>query len=744
MNAVSEMLQAASRRVLPMRMRPDLVVGVQHFQGQKYYVVKDPLSLAFFRFQEEEFALLQWLDGRRSLSDLQQEFETRFAPQKITPQEIWRLVASLHESGLVLSDRPGQGAALLERGALRRRRQRWMRLANLLAIRFRGFDPDGLLTVLHRAVGWVFSPGVVAACLLLVLSAVLLVTIELDAVGRRLPAFQQFFSPVNVVWLLGAMAGAKVLHELGHALVAKRFGTSCHEMGLLLLVFMPCLYCNVSDSWMLPSKWRRAAIGAAGMYVELVLAAVATWVWWLSEPGLVHHLCLGIMFVCSVSTLLFNANPLLRYDGYYILADLVEIPNLRQKATAVVQRFLARLCLGLQPPEDPFLPRRRRAFLACYAVAGAVYRWLVLAAILWFLHTVLRPWRLEVLGNLLVLATVVGLLVLPLVNLVRLVRVPGSTQRIDRTRAALSAAAVALLVAGVLLVPLPHRVTCPCEVRLHNAEAVYAPAAGELAEVFVQPGETVAAGRPLVSLHDAELELAVAVLQQRRAVLAAQYASLQRLAFRDPQAQGSLAALRPALEALQEQLAGKQQELARLQIVAPRAGTVIPPPAAPPPAAGRDGLGAMQGTPLDPHNRGALISQGALLCLLGDPDDLEAVLYVPQSELKFVRAGQRVELMFASLPGTRFVGHIDELSLHEVRHVPAPLTTLHGGPLAAGPQRDGRLQPQETLYWARVRLKHAQGWLPPGMCGRARITVEHSSLGRRVWHALAGLVRFGR
>ncbi len=129
---------------------------------------------------------------------------------------------------------------------------------------------------------------------------------------------------------------------------------------------------------------------------------------------------------------------------------------------------------------------------------------------------------------------------------------------------------------------------------------------------------------------------------------------------------------------------------------------------------------------------------------MGNPTRVDAILYLPQSELKFVRAGQPVELRFDHLPGARFAGQVDELSLHEVRSVPAPLSALYGGPLPAQRQRDGRLQPQETLYWARVGLEHPQGWLVPGMCGRARITVEHSSLGQRVWHALAGLVRFGR
>ena len=115
----------------------------------------------------------------------------------------------------------------------------------------------------------------------------------------------------------------------------------------MLLVLTPCLYCNVSDSWMLPNKWHRAWIGAAGMYVEIVIASICTFLWWFSEPGLLNQLCLSTMFVCSVSTMMFNANPLLRYDGYYILADVMEIPNLRQKASDDSQPQAGRLVPGI-------------------------------------------------------------------------------------------------------------------------------------------------------------------------------------------------------------------------------------------------------------------------------------------------------------------------------------------------------------------------------------------------------------
>src|SRR5690606_25016290 len=218
------------------------------------------------------------------------------------------------------------------------RKQLLANFTNVLAFRFKGFDPEPILNFIYPYTRWFFSkPAFIVSCLL-VLSALTLVLVQFDTFQSRLPSFQSFFAAKNWLWLGLTLAVTKVLHDFGHGLSCKHFGGECHEIGVMFLVLTPCLYCNVSDSWMLPNRWHRAFIGAAGMYVEVVLASICTFVWWFTEPGLLNYICLNVMFVSSVSTILFNANPLLRYDGYYILSDILEIPNLRQKATSILSR----------------------------------------------------------------------------------------------------------------------------------------------------------------------------------------------------------------------------------------------------------------------------------------------------------------------------------------------------------------------------------------------------------------------
>ncbi|MGH7192544.1 MAG: hemolysin D, partial [Candidatus Saccharimonadales bacterium] len=379
----------------------------------------------------------------------------------------------LHRSGLIVANVPGQGHQLLLRRNERWRKEWIGRLSNVLSVRFKGIDPDRLLNWLYPKMKWIYSRLAVVLCCLLGLSALSLVLVQFDVFQSKLPSFHQFFNLKNAVLLSIALGVTKVIHEFGHGLTCKHFGGECHEMGVMLLVLTPCLYCNVSDSWMLPNKWHRAAIGAAGMYIEMIIASVCTFIWWFSEPGLLNHLCLSTMFVCSVSTLMFNSNPLLRYDGYYILSDLIEIPNLRQKATDILNRKLGEWCLGLEPQEDPFLPERNQIFFALYSVAAAIYRWVVVFSILWFLYEVWRPYRLEIIGQIIGVAALYGLLVQPFWKLGKFFYVPGRIEKVKKPRMYATLAVIAFVLLAVFFVPLPHRVYCPFEVQPRDAQKIF-------------------------------------------------------------------------------------------------------------------------------------------------------------------------------------------------------------------------------------------------------------------------------
>lgn len=742
MAGLADSLVSSSSRPLPLRMRSDLIVQRQTYLGREYAIVKDPLALKYYRFEEEEFSLLEMLDGCTSLDEMIGQFQRRYAPQKISLQELQQFTGMLYRSSLVVSDAPDQGRKLRERSDENGQRRRKEKLTNVLSIRFKGFDPDRLLTFLDRRFGWIFSPPAVITCLLLAATALLLVLVQFDIFCAKLPTFREFFAAKNWIWLGATLALTKIIHELGHGLTCKRFGGECHEMGVMLLVFTPCLYCNVSDSWMVRSKWRRAAIGAAGMYVEIVIASLATFLWWFTQPGIVNYLCLNVMFVSSVSTLLFNANPLLRYDGYYILSDLIEIPNLRQKATTILRRKMGAWFLGLPEAHDPFLPQRRQLLFAVYSVAAAAYSWVIALSIFWFLYHALEPYGLKIIGQAVACMALWGLLVQPLVQLGKFFYVPGRIDRMKKGRMLFTAAASLLLFAGILSIPLPHYVRCGVHIQSREADAAYVETAGELREIYVQVGQHVEKGQKLLLLSDIDSQLALQQLTGQRNTLARRLDSLRQRVFQDETAGEEIDQVEEALSAIEDRLRQRNNDLKRLTVRSPAAGIVLPPPRQENSSDPSGRLPGWSGTPLETKNVGAFLTDGVLVCQIGQPGRLEAILAIDQGQIEFVRSSQRVDLQLDQFPTKTLTSQIEHIAQVNMKVTPRSLSLKSGGALATTTDAAGYERPLNTTYQASSPLDDPQGLLLIGASGRAKIHVGYRTIGKRLWRSLSHTFHF--
>lgn len=742
MPTLADSLVSSTARPLPMRVRPDLEVRRHRYQGRQFWVIKDPVGLTYFRFQEEEFVVLQSLDGKTSLDELKKRFEREFAPQKIGLDELGRLVGTLHRNNLLIADLPGQGPQLLKRRAQRTRQKVFGALSNILSIRFRGLDPERLLTAMLPYTRWFFTPAAATCCIVFALSALLLVTVQFDEFQSKLPTFHQFFAAKNWIYLGIAMAVTKVIHEFGHGLSCKYFGGECHEMGVMLLVFTPCLYCNVSDSWMLPSKWQRAFIGAAGMYVELVIASVATYIWWFSEPGMLNQLALSTMFVCSVSTVLFNANPLMRYDGYYILSDLTEIPNLRQKSTTLLSRKLGKWCLGLKEPDDPFLPQRNQLFFVAYSIAASVYMWIVTFSITWFLYHVAKGNGLQIFGQMLAVMAVVSLLMMPLYRLFRFFYLPGRIDQVKKPRLFATLAVLAGLAAAFALAPIPYHVYCPLEVKPANAETVYVEVPGILETVFVKPGERVEKGQVLAQLINLDLDMKIAEMIGKRENLSTRLDVLSRIRFDDSSANDEIQSVEKTLAAVETQLVKMEEDRRKLQLKAHVSGTILSPPRVAAQTHAEDNLPSWEGSPLDSKNAGAALAEGVVFCLIGQPTQMEAVLVIDQSEIDFTREGQSVEIKLDALPHDTFNSALGPVSPENMKIAPKGLSNKAGGDIETKTDETGQERPISTSYQAVAPLPDNGEIYVPGMRGRAKISAGEQTAARRLWRYLQRTFNF--
>jgi len=745
MATLADSLVSSSSRRLPIRKRPDLLARQQRYQGRLYWVVKDPIALQYYRFEEEEYAILEMLDGHRSLDQIAEKFERDFPPQTIRTEELQQFIGMLHRSGLVITDAPGQGQQLVKRRRERTHQERMATLANILSLRFKGVDPERFFNFIYPYVRWFFSVPAMICCVALALSALTLVLVNFDVFQSRLPSFHTFFQAKNWLWLGLTLAITKILHEFGHGLSCKHFGGECHEIGVMFLVLTPCLYCNVSDSWMLPSRWHRAAIGAAGMYVELVLASICTFIWWFTEPGPINYICLNVMFISSVSTIMFNANPLLRYDGYYILSDILEIPNLRQKASTILNRKLGAWCLGLEEPEDPFLPQRRQWLFATYTVASAIYRWVVTLSILYFLNKVFEPYGLKILGQAIALGSIYGLLIQPLVKVYQFFKVPGRLGKVKRVRVYSTLAVIFGAIIGIGFIPLPSHVYAPLEVQARGAASVYVTVPGVLDKVLVRPGQAVQEGQLLAELHNLEIDLEIADLTSQRDVYAARLKGLGFVSFKESDAAAEIEPLTKALAGTQEQLAKRELDREKLKLVAPRAGTVLPPPIVEKHNNDRTQLPTWSGSPFDPENIGARLMTGTKLCQVGDPNSLEARLVIDQSEVEFVAPGQRVDIMLDQSSDFVYSNcFIEHVSTENRKDSPIHLSSLHGGSLPTKMDPGGVARPLSPIFEAVVPLpeKDDNGLLRIGLVGRAKITTAPRTLWSRLYRYAAHTFNF--
>ncbi len=745
MSNSSPTIASGASRPVAMRKRADLISRRQCYEGRDCWVVKDPIAMKYFRFEEEEFRLLQMIDGQMSPDQIKRKFEFDFSPQKISLQELFQFIGMLYRNALVVSEAPNQGQSLRHRAVENEKAKRWQSLTNIMAIRFKGFDPDDLLTALNPWTAWFFTWPAFFAVLLFGVGALSLIVTNFEAFQNKLPSFESFFAANNWFLLAVVLGTTKVLHEFGHGLACKRFGGRCHEMGLMFLVLTPCLYANVSDSWLLKSKWQRAFIAAAGMYVELVIASVAVFVWWFSMPGLVHHLALNVIVICSVSTLLFNANPLLRYDGYYILADVLEIPNLRQKATAMMNRVSGKLFLGIETAEDPFAPSRRKWLFITYSVLAVAYRWLITFSIFWFVYRVLEPYGLKIIGQLLAMMAIYGLVGAPLVKLYKFFSIPGRTSMIKPVRLVGTLAAVGLVLGAIMLIPIPRYVYGCFYIQPRDVANVYVEDPGVLWQVYVQPNQAVEEGTELIHLQSPGLEQQLAELASEVHNAEVELGIAQRAEMTRTVGQITPVEARAAYDTAVANYDKKLEDKERLLIKSPRKGFFLAGHRKPAPDADSGLLDGWHGTPLEPRNIGCSMDRQTIVGqVVPDMSKFTAVLAIDQSEIEFIRSDQPVKLVSWQDRTKLLESTTGQISPVKMKIAPKGLASRYGGSLVTRQNSDGDDEPLSTTYMVNVPidLDAEDVVVFPGSTGVAKIRTGSQTVGTRVWRLVCQTFQF--
>jgi putative peptide zinc metalloprotease protein len=727
-------MQSFVERSLPLRVRPDLRFEPIHYRTRRCWVVRDPVTLRNFHLTEEERFLLQSLDGKRSVDQLQQTYAEHFAPRRMATPQLQAFLHRLHRQGLILAEQAGQGDQLWQRSR-RQRIARWQGMAgNLIAIRFRGINPDPWLVHGRGLAALLFHPWTVAVVAMLLAVGLVALILNGSLFWARLPSFDEFLQAHNLVLLVVSVMGVKVLHELGHALACRHFNRSCPEMGILLLFFLPCLYCDVSSSWTISNKWRRIVVSAAGVYVEMILTAICFWLWWYSQPGVLNSLSFNVLLVCGVGTLLLNGNPLMRYDGYYVLADAWEIPNLDGSGRAAWKRAVFGSFLGVQLSRDHVMEPRAEHWAMGYVLLATLYRFGILWGILAVAHEILEPYRLEI-G-----VWALGGVLLGTMSASGLRKVGGTlgdptlSHRIRWPQFFLMSSLVAGLLVLVATVPLPYRVHAPATLQFADPHPVYVSVPGGIQEA-IRPGTLVESGTPLLVLDNPRLRVEVADLYIEKRRFETRLAALEARRGDDDEASRRIPATRQAEADYAERYQQQQQDIERLTLRAPHAGIIIAPPRQVRVSRDIASKAAWEGTPLETRNVGAWLPEGTLACLVGDPSDVVAIAIVPQTEIDLLAVGQRVTLFPISEPGRQVRGEVLEIAQHPVEV--APVNLQAAGEILTSKDAERRKsdptanRPLVTSYQVRVTLGEPANSLRIGGRLHGRFIVAPQSFATR-------------
>lgn len=544
------------------RLRGHVATRRQVVRDQVWYVLSDPADGRHFRLNPVAYRFIGHCDGERSVQEVWNLMNESLGEAAPTQGELLGILGRLSEAGLLQAEVMPDVDVMFENHSVRREKQRWSQL-NPLFFRVHLMDPGPLLQLFEPWLGRLFSRGTLALWLFVILSAGLLAAMNGPALASH--AGERVASPMFALLGWFAYPFIKALHELGHALAIRRWGGTVSKVGITLLLLMPIPWVDASAASAFRQRGHRLVVSAAGIMVELLLAAFALLLWLAVEPGTIKDAALAVMLVAGVSTLFFNGNPLMRYDGYFILSDAVDLPNLAPRSTSYWVHLVRKRLFG-EDRDAPILAPGERPWLLFYGIASLAYRVVISLAIVLWLSGISA-----LLAGLASLILVFTYFVKPAIGFARNVASAMEGPRQTRRARLLGAGAVAAAALALFILPLPMRIVADGLVWLPENARVRPETEGFVVSLLAEDGSQVSAGQPLLELRDDEL-------LAERDRLYAKLSKIQSEQFgvlvREP---GKARNLAEEMESLQAALALNETRLQNLVVRAGSNGRLVIP-----------------------------------------------------------------------------------------------------------------------------------------------------------------------
>ena len=708
------------------KLRAALQTYRQHYRGQVWYVLQDPSNNQFSRLGAAAYHFLGLLDGYRTIGEAWDLSNEQLGDQAPTQGEAIQLLGQLYTSNLLQGDLPPDAAGMFERYRKRVRKEVGSYFKNFLFIRLPLFDPDNILDRWYTVFSWMFTWVGLALWLGFIAVTGYLLIPHLDSLWDQSSGI---LDPENLVLLYLSFGVIKAIHEFGHGFACKTFGKrngsggEVHTMGIMLLVFMPVPYVDASSSWAFRSRWQRAIVGAGGMFVEMIVACIAALVWANTAHGTpLNAICYNVMFIAGVSTILFNGNPLLRYDGYYILSDLVEIPNLAQRSKEYLYYVVKKYVFGVRRPRNPAHNPNERGWLMFYAIASTVYRVFICAAILLFIAD-----ALFMIGLILAAAAIVTWVVAPLVKFFHYLLTHEELLRVRSRAIGATAAFFAVLFVLIGMIPFPDRDRAEGVVEPVKMQYIHVEADSGFVQEVLPTGTKVAQGEPLlVKSINVQLESEHQKMAAELALLHAQrrQARTEQVALVEP--------LSNQIQATEKRLARVEEQLQMLEVRPPHSGIWI--------------------SPDYEQLKGAYVQRGQQLGAVASLEDMN--IYITADQNLGPRIGAdilaqksvSVELRVKSRPDLFFTGEIQSVSVAGQRQLRSAASGIGGGGGIQvemdDPSGKKAVEPFfEVRIVPEVETDEAVMWsLLSGQRVVARFEMESKPLAEQWWRALRQLI----
>lgn len=586
------------------KLRPKLQKHVsahaQEFRGARWYILSDAARGRHLRFNAAAYEFVGRLDGQQTVEEIYQSIAGSLGSEAPTRVEILAILTRLLQVEVLVSGLPSDVKQLFRNNQIEKSSSRIKRFLNPLAIRFPLIDPDQFLNRTITSVRSVFSAGGAILWLLVIGFATMLLMVHYQELISTLK--QNILAPQNIILTIALFPIMKAFHEFAHAFTVKTWGGEVHEMGITLLVLMPVPYVDASAAWAFREKYKRVLVGASGMIMELFLAAVALIIWTMVQPGVIKDAALSAFLIGSVSTLLFNANPLLRFDGYYILQDLIEIPNLYSRASKYNLYLFQKYLLGKTDSVSPVTDTSERKWLLVYGVLAWFYRLFISLTIALFLST-----KYFVIGIALAIWSLLIMFVVPLYRGIKFLLIDNTLSGIRLQAIGRTMALASVLAVICSMIPFSLYTNAEGIVWVPDQAQIYAKTDGFVEQVIIKPGTRVSAGTEVLRLHNSELHTRQKVLQARHTELTARLKSERIKAPVDADT------TKQEIATLEADIASLQEQNDAQTLVSDADGVFVSPQA---------------------HNMiGRYIKKGDPVGYIVNPDDLIVRLVVPQASV---------------------------------------------------------------------------------------------------------------